>query len=95
MRNAFIFLFCLLESVFYFLQAAEEHYYFRSLNIQNGLSQNSVTSILQDRKGFMWFGTKDGLNRYDGFSFRKFKYDELNNKSIGNNFVTALYEDKK
>ena len=42
------------------------HYYFRTMDIRNGLSQNTVYQILQDRKGFMWFGTKDGLNRYDG-----------------------------
>lgn len=46
------------------------HYYFRTLDVRNGLSQNTVYQILQDRKGFMWFGTKEGLNRYDGFSFR-------------------------
>ena len=41
----------------------------------------------------MWFGTKDGLNRYDGLSFRKFKHDGRSQQSIGNSFITALYED--
>ena len=41
----------------------------------------------------MWFGTKDGLNRYDGQTFRVFKHDLHNKQSIGNNFITALYED--
>lgn len=50
---------------------------------------------MQDRQGFMWFGTKDGLNRYDGLSFRKFKHDDRTRRSIGNNFITALYEDTK
>ena len=95
MKKRIIALISFLCYIICWAQAADEHYYFKNLSIQDGLSQNSVTSILQDRKGFMWFGTKDGLNRYDGFSFRKFKYDELNNNSIGNNFVTALYEDKK
>jgi len=70
-------------------------YYFKNLNIENGLSQNTVNAILQDSKGFMWFGTKDGLNRYDGLSFRVFKFDVNTNNSIGNNFITALYEDLK
>lgn len=66
------------------------HYYFRTMDIRNGLSQNTVYQILQDRKGFMWFGTKDGLNRYDGVSFRIYKKE---NSGLGRNFVTALYED--
>lgn len=94
MKNILILLLCVIESVHFGLQAAEEHYYFKNLNIQHGLSQNTVTSILQDKKGFMWFGTKDGLNRYDGFAFRKFKHSDFNKHSIGNNFVTALFEDK-
>ena len=48
-------------------QTIDEHYYFKSLSSQNGLSQNTVSAILQDSKGFMWFGTKDGLDRYDGY----------------------------
>lgn len=76
-------------------QMADEHYYFKNLSVQNGLSQNTVNAILQDKQGFMWFGTKDGLNRYDGLSFRKFKHDDRTRRSIGNNFITALYEDAK
>lgn len=76
-------------------QVVNGHYYFKNLNVQNGLSQNTVNAILQDKQGFMWFGTKDGLNRYDGLSFRKFKHDGRSQRSIGNNFITALYEDEK
>lgn len=65
-------------------------YYFRTLDIKDGLLQNTVNAILQDREGFIWFGTKDGLNRYDGRSFRIFKKEE---STLGNHFVTALYED--
>lgn len=68
------------------------HYYFRTMDIRDGLSQNTVYQILQDRKGFMWFGTKDGLNRYDGLSFRVYKKE---NSSLGKNFITALYEDSR
>lgn len=76
-----------------FAQSTYEHYYFKNLSIENGLSQNTVNAILQDKKGFMWFGTKDGLNRYDGLSFRQFKHNEANRQSLGNNFITSLYED--
>lgn len=47
---------------------------FKNYNINNGLSQNTVYTILQDNKGFMWFGTKDGLNRFDGTTFKVFKF---------------------
>lgn len=68
------------------------HYYFRTLDIRNGLSQNTVYQILQDKNGFMWFGTKDGLNRYDGMTFRVYKKE---NSGLGKNFITALYEDRE
>lgn len=81
---------CFLSSL---LGVTNEKYYFRTLSVQDGLSQNTVSAILQDRKGFMWFGTKDGLDRYDGLSFRKFKHDVRNPRSIGNNFINVLCED--
>ena len=69
---------------------AERQYYFRTLDINNGLSQNTVYDIIQDRTGFLWFATANGLNRYDGLSFQVFVKE---NGGLGNNFVTALYED--
>lgn len=95
MRSFVSILISLFISVICRAQTAGDHYYFKNLSIQNGLSQNTVNAILQDRKGFMWFGTKDGLNRYDGLSFRKFKHSEVNKQSIGNNFITSLYEDTR
>lgn len=67
-------------------------YYFKTLDVRNGLSQNTVYQILQDRTGFMWFGTKEGLNRYDGLTFRIYKKE---NSALGRNFITALHEDNK
>lgn len=93
MKNTFCVLACFFITIFCQAQSVEEHYYFKNLSIRNGLSQNTVNAILQDRKGFMWLGTKDGLNRYDGLSFRKFKHDAANPRSIGNCFITSLYED--
>ena len=95
MKNTFCVLACFFITIFCQAQSVEEHYYFKNLSIRNGLSQNTVNAILQDRKGFMWLGTKDGLNRYDGLSFRKFKHDAANPRSIGNSFITSLYEDFK
>ncbi|MEP0823203.1 MAG: hybrid sensor histidine kinase/response regulator, partial [Ignavibacterium sp.] len=59
------------------------------------MSQNSVYAVLQDRKGFMWFGTKDGLNRYDGYTFTIFRNNSNDSTTLSDNFVTKLYEDKR
>lgn len=67
------------------------YYYFRTLDTMSGLSHSTVNVMLQDCNGFMWMGTKDGLNRYDGLSFRVFHKED---SGLGNNFVTALHEDK-
>ena len=68
MKCKLTFFLSLLISIPFFYTALaleKQDYYFRRLNTENGLSQNTVLSILQDQTGFMWFGTKDGLNRYD------------------------------
>ncbi len=72
---------------------AADSYYFRKLNTTDGLSQNCVNAIIQDRNGFMWFGTRDGLNRYDGNSFRIFRNNFTADNNLTNNFITSLYED--
>lgn len=93
MKFMFFFIFLFLGSLNTNIYAAKNKYYFENLSIENGLSQNTVNAILQDRKGFMWFGTKDGLNRYDGTSFREYRYSNADKHCLGNNFVTKLYED--
>lgn len=64
-----------------------------SLGIEQGLSNNSVTCIFQDHKGFMWFGTYDGLNRYDGYEFTVFRKQPGNNNSLLFNRITSIEED--
>ena len=66
---------------------------FEHLSIEDGLSQSVVNAMLQDHLGFMWFGTQDGLNRYDGYELKIFKNDPEKPGSICNNFIQALYED--
>ena len=63
------------------------NYYFRNLGVRDGLSQSTVYAILQDSKGFMWFGTKGGLCRYDGVSIREFKREKQNPYCLGNNYL--------
>lgn len=65
------------------------------LGIENGLSNNAVTSIFQDSRGFMWFGTFDGLNRYDGYSFKVFRNRLDDSTSLIYNWITAVNEDQK
>lgn len=66
------------------------NFHFKKIRVDNGLSESTVYAILQDSKGFMWFGTKDGLNRYDGNSFRIFRNNAKDAKSIGNNFIRSI-----
>ena len=66
-------------------------YYFRHYQVENGLSNNAVICCLQDKEGFMWFGTKDGLNRFDGYSFKTFRNNPLDSSTIGNNFIHCLF----
>ena len=88
-RNVLSLIVCLIMFLPAFARESVQ-YCFRSLDVDDGLSQNTVYQILQDRKGFMWFGTKEGLNRYDGSSFFVYKKE---NSGLGKNFITALFED--
>ncbi len=72
-----------------------QSYSFRHYQVENGLSNNSVMCSLQDKMGFMWFGTKDGLNRFDGYTFKTFRKAPEAQGSIGNNFILSLYEDEQ
>jgi len=67
---------------------------FNHLTIDDGLSQSSVTCILQDKNGFMWFGTQDGLNRYDGYNFKIFKNIPGDSSSLTNNFIFSIIENQ-
>ena len=68
---------------------------FKHLSIEHGLSQSTVNCILQDRNGFMWFGTQDGVNRYDGYTFTIYKNDLQNENTISHNFILSIFEDRQ
>ena len=86
-----IFALCLLTNAF--VMAAHEHYVIQHYSIKDGLSQNIVMAILQDKQGFMWFGTWDGLNRFDGYTFEVFKAKNNDVEARVNNRVDLIYED--
>ncbi|WP_315814154.1 ligand-binding sensor domain-containing protein [Paraflavitalea speifideaquila] len=75
------------------IQAQDASLKFKHLGIADGLSQSSAYCLFQDKKGFIWIGTTDGLSRYDGYNFRHFKYDQHNAHSIGSNELQALGQD--
>lgn len=77
-----------------FLFAQSQEYRFERLTVTDGLSQNSALALLHDRTGFLWMGTYDGLNRYDGTGFRIFRNKRNDSASLAKNWVTALAEDK-
>ena len=57
------------------LLAQKNNLKFERISLEQGLSQNTIYGILQDRQGFMWFGTQDGLNKFDGYDFKVYKHD--------------------
>ncbi len=75
-------------------EGPRDHIKFERLTVEQGLSQNTIQCLLQDRKGFLWFGTRDGLNRYDGYSFTVYKPDPQNAQSLSDNQIESLYEDR-
>ncbi|MCF0072907.1 ATP-binding protein [Dyadobacter sp. CY261] len=68
-------------------------YQFARYNTEQGLSHNQVNCFLKDSRGFVWIGTANGLNRFDGYSFRVFKHDQADSTSISDHQINALFED--
>lgn len=66
---------------------------FQRISIEQGLSQSVVTAILQDSRGFLWFGTQDGLNRYDGYTSTCTRNVPGDPGSLSANYVRCLWED--
>ena len=71
----------------------ENNVKFEQISVEQGLSQSSVFCILQDREGFMWFGTENGLNRYDGYDFTVYNYNPKDTTSISENRIKCIFED--
>ncbi len=86
-----IFLFLLLIPVF--CSAQYDELYFTNISMKDGLSQGVVYCIYQDQQSFMWFGTGDGLNKYDGYKFSVYKHSPSDSTTISNNMINCIVED--
>ncbi len=90
-------IFCLFTSLilsFSIIYSQPNKLSFVNFTIENGLSNNLVHSIYQDKKGWMWFGTYQGLNRFDGYKFTIFDHLPSDSTSIGGSLIRAMFEDK-
>lgn len=86
---------CLPSSVTLSLHAQPDRLRFERIHTKNGLAHSNVYCSLQDRRGFLWVGTFDGLCRYDGYSMRVFRKKADDTTSLPFNFIVSLYEDKQ
>lgn len=75
--------------------AGQELYNTHRVTVESGLSQSNVISVIRDSDGFVWIGTDDGLNLYDGHTIKIFKFDEKDSSTLSNNSVRVLFEDSK
>ena len=89
----FIFFFLLTSSLFFF--AVGQNLRFGRLSVEKGLSQSTVYCTYQDSQGYIWVGTEDGLNKYDGYTFDIYKFDPTDSTTLSNNIVRCIFEDKQ
>ncbi|WP_298486620.1 hybrid sensor histidine kinase/response regulator transcription factor [uncultured Maribacter sp.] len=100
MRRGVILVDCFIKTViiglfFINLLCAQESTYFEHITVDDGLSQSDINNIYQDKLGFMWFATHDGLNKYDGYNFKVYKPVSGKKGQISSNLVFAITGDEK
>lgn len=87
-RSIFIVLCLIINNKFY-----SQNLNFGHISVEDGLSNSYVNCLLQDKTGFIWFGTDDGLNRFDGYDIKIYRNDPTDSTSLANNIIWALFED--
>ena len=90
-KNIFLVIVIFISSLY--LRAQSHTIKFNNLTIKEGLSQSTVNCVIQDKLGFIWAGTQDGLNKFDGYNLEVFKHRLDDSTSLSNSFITSLYED--
>ncbi len=92
--GGFLLLFSIVSIQFIYSQNAESHYFYVSgVSREHGLSHSQVKTIFKDSEGFLWFGTYDGLNRYDGYKCVKYLYNKQEDGAFQNKIIHSIYED--
>lgn len=90
-----IFLIVLLEIMFAVVAISSNQMKFRYYKVENGISSNTIHTIFQDSKGYVWIGTSDGLNRFDSYNFCIYRQHTDQSRSIGNNSAHCIFEDSE
>ena len=88
-----IFIIGLLISNYSIKVEAKEPINFKNITIEDGLTQGTVEALFQDSKGYIWIGTNDGLNRFNGYKFKVYSVEENEKNSIVNNYILDIKED--
>lgn len=95
MRRYFLYLSLLLSNVIYIIQGENLKYdYFNHLGIEDGLSQLSVLDIFQDSDGYLWLGTRNGINQYNGYEFKVYRNEVSDSTTLSDSHILAITEDK-
>lgn len=92
--NCVTFLITLLFSTILRRVISAQDFSFEQLTTNQGLSQSHIGSILMDKKGFIWFGSEDGLNRFDGYTFKHYKHNKADSTSINDSYILDMLEDR-
>ena len=81
-------------STLFHLYSREKQIKFEHITLEDGLSDSTIYCVFQDSRGFLWFGTDHGLDKYDGYNFKTYRHQPENPNSLGGNIVRAVVEDQ-
>src|SRR5574344_1689283 len=93
MRKSIIYIILILITSHLFAESNDLQ--FKRLDVNNGLSSNQVNTIFKDSRGYLWIGTVNGLNRFDGYSSKIFRKSNDRSGTISNNTINAIFEDHR